>query len=231
MCRTPMVEDKTKIVSLYYNLIALFYTFFVLSCMTSALETIFETEFPGRNEEKKIVYVAFLIYVLLLYIFTIYTKDFVCRVRAQQRGVTVARLEWVYLVSICTFSAICLVPSFAYWWSAKAVIGLVLILPRAWDVCFCFIAFLLCVSCALPLMLKFTAETVLSVLTKAPVLSATSILPLLAEFIVKTVCVLMVYAMQKFNSWMTIYFGFNVLGVEYLSPRTILRNIAHRVFT
>jgi hypothetical protein len=203
MCRRPMVENKTKTMSLYGKLIVFFFSFFVLSCMTSALETIFETEFPGRDEEKKIVNVAYLIYVLFLYIFTTYTKDFVSRVRAKQRGVTVARLEWVYLVFICTFSAICLVPSFAYWWSATAVIGLVLILPRAWDICICFITLLLCVSCALPLMLNFTAQTVLSVLTEVPVLSATSILPLLAEVIVKTVCVLMVYAMQTCKYWMT----------------------------
>ena len=230
MCRRTMAEDKTKIKGLFCNLLAFFYAFFVISLMTSVLETICVTEFTGRNEAQMSIFVSYAIYVLLMHLAINHTKDFVSRIHAQQRGLTVARLEWIYLVFICTGLAICLVPSFAYWWSATAVIGLVLILPRAWDVCICFIALLLCVSCALPLMLKFTAETVLSVLTEVPVLRATSILPLLADVIVTTVSVFMVYAVHKCNHWLMIYFGFNILGVDCLGPRMILRNIEDRVY-
>ena len=166
--------------------------------------------------------VAYAIVALLAYLVRVYTRDFASRVRAQQRGLTVERLEWAYLLFICTGLSICFVPSFANWWSATSVIGLVLILPRAWDVCFCCAVFVLCVSCALPLTVNFIDTTVLSMLTEFPVLCSTSILPLLANVIGATVVILVVYAVHTCVYLVEkIYFGIIVLYSDWSFPRNV----------
>ena len=93
MCRRTMVEDKTKIMAIIYNLFVLIFSFFLISIMTLMLEVLCVTKFAGRKEAELAVYVSYAIFILLMYIVKIYTRDFVSRAHAQQRGLTVERLQ------------------------------------------------------------------------------------------------------------------------------------------
>jgi hypothetical protein len=235
MCRRSMVEDKTKITAIMYNFFVPIYSFLVFSFISFVLEDVCVTKFAGEYEAQIAVVVAGATVALLAYIVKTYTRDFASRVHAQQRGLTLERLQWAYILFMCTVLAICFVPLFANWWSAMAVIGLVLMLPRAWDVCICFATFVLSVSFALPLQLKFIATSVLSVLTEFPVLTefsvlcATSILPLLVNLIVATVLVLMVFLVQKCTYWVVNYYGHYVRDIDSLTPGKIVKNLACQV--
>jgi hypothetical protein len=224
MCRRPMVENETKIKVVVYNLFVVILSFLLISVTHLQLEKYCVTKFTGRKEVGHVFYMSLMICTNLTFLGKTNTKDFASRVHAKQRGLTEGRLQWVYLLFICTGLAICFVPSFAYWWSATAIIGLVLILP--WDVCICFSAFLLGVSCALPLTLKFTTTTVLSVLTEVPVLCA--IPPFLVDIIVATVFVLITCVVHRYTYWIAIFYGYNVCGID-LSPVSIVKDLACRV--
>jgi hypothetical protein len=235
MCRRSMVEDKTKITAIMYNFFVPVYSFLVFSLFSFILEELCVTKFAGGYEAQIAVVVAGTTFILLAYITETYTRDFASQVHAQQRGLTLERLQWAYILFMCTGLAICFVPLFANWWSAMAVIGLVLMLPRAWDVCICCTTFVLSVSFALPLQLKFIATIVLSVLRELPVLTefsvlcATSILPLVANFIVATVFVLTVFLVQKCLYWVVNYYGIYARDIASLTPGKIVKNLACQV--
>ena len=232
MCRRSMVDDKTKITAIMYNFFVPVYSFLVFSLISFSIEELCVTKFAGEYEAQIAVVVAGATVILLAYIAKTYTRDFASRVHAQQRGLTLERLQWAYILFMCTGLAICFVPSFANWWSAMAVIGLVLMLPRAWDVCICCTTFVLSVSFALPLQLKFIVTIVLSVLREFPVLTefsvlcATSILPLLANCIVVTVLVLTVFIVQKCTYWVVNYYGIYARDIASLTPGKIVKNRA-----
>ncbi len=145
-------------------------------------------KFPMRKEAKCSLFASMAIFLLLVSYVTMYFTGFVGRVHAQQRQLTAGRLLWAYLLFLYTCLAMCFVPSFAYYWRVAAVIGLLLILHRAWDVCLASIIGVLCVSYPLPSTVNFIAAVVLSVLTKLQVLC--TILPLLTHVITATLFVL-----------------------------------------
>jgi len=225
LCRFIVVEDQIKILSPIYNLLTLIYSFGILSVITSVLTLMCGTESAGHHEQMVAFCVSSAIFVVILVLEMEYSRDFVSRVHAQWCGLTVARLEWIYLLFIWTCLAIYFFPSFAYWWGTAAVLGLVLILHRAWDWCIFLGAFLLCLSCALPLMLQNMTTAVVSALTRVPALCATSIIPLLAHVVVATVCVFVVYAVHQGKCWFAISNGVYLSSDACVSARVILRNL------
>ena len=217
MCRAPMHENKQSLVDRFFLFLAV-YMHYILA---DVLLMFSDTELPGHHQNDSAIYISFVIFSLLMYTFDFYIKDIQSLVVAKQRGVTADALESVFLVFMFTGIAICLVPSLAYFSAATAVMGLVLIMPRAWDICMCFSALLLYMSYSLPVLLKFTATIVLSslsLLTDFPTIVLSS-LSLLTEFpvigamlnsmasaIVIMMIAFVVRALQKGFLRLTVYF-------------------------
>ena len=205
MCRAPMNEKKQPIVDRFFLVIFTFYAIYMQAILANVLLMFSDTKFPGDLQKDSALYISYVILSLLVYSFYLYTKDIESLVVAKQRGVTADALESVFLVFIFTGIAICLVPSLAYFSGATAVMGLVLIMPRAWDICMCFSALLLYMSYSLPVLLKFSVTIMLSLLTEFPVIGAMLNSPLMANAIVIMMTAFVVRALQE---------GFFVLTVH-----------------
>ena len=206
MCRAPMHENKQSLVDRFFLLISTFYAMYMHYILADVLLMFSNTELPGHHQNDSAMYISFVILSLLMYSFDFYIKDIQSLVVAKQRGVTADTLESVFLVFIFTGIAICLVPSLAYFSGATAVMVLVLIMPRAWDICMCFSALILYMSYSLPVLLKFTATIVLSVLTEFPVIGAMLNSPLMANAIVIMMIAFIVRALQEGFFVLTVYF-------------------------
>ena len=205
MCRAPMNEKKQPIVDRFFLVIFTFYAMYMQAILADVLDMFTDTEFPEHHQKDSAIYISYVSLSLLMYSFYLYTKDIESLVVAKQRGVTADALESVFLVFMLTGIAICLVPSLAFFSGATAVMGLVLIMPRAWDMCMCFSALLLYMSYSLPVLLKFMATIVLSVLTEFPVIGAMLNSPLMANAIVIMMIAFVVRALQEGFLLLTVY--------------------------
>jgi len=206
MCRAPMHENKQSLVDRFFLLISTFFAMYMHYILADVLLMFSDTQLPGHHQNDSAIYISFVILLLLMYSFDFYIKDIQSLVVAKQRGVTADALESVFLVFMFTGIAICLVPSLAFFSGATAVMGLVLIMPRAWDICMCFSALILYISYSLPVLLKFTATIVLSVLTEFPVIGAMLNSPLMANAIVIMMIAFVVRALQEGFLRLTVHF-------------------------
>ena len=160
LCRGPIAEEM--IVDRMSNIILLVLTFAIVFFMIGIFEHDFDTKFTEHKEVDFTMFFSVIILRLILmclsHHFETYQDDVVSRMRAQECGVTVQRLEWIYKLFTCTGLAICLVPSLNMWWGAAAGLGVVLLLPSAWEVSIALIVFAVSVSYTLPSMLDFIAN-------------------------------------------------------------------------
>jgi hypothetical protein len=196
-----------------YKLIALFGSVFIISALPIDLEELLDMKFPMRKEAKCSLCASMAIFMLLVYYIAKYYTGFVGGVHAQQHQLTAGRLLWAYLLFLYTCLAMCFIPSFVYYWRAAAVIGLLLILHRAWYVCLASIIGVLCVSYPLPLTVNFIAAAVLSVLTKLPVLC--TILPLLTYVITANLFLLIYGVTHAFVGRLAILNGHEFRWVDF----------------
>jgi hypothetical protein len=206
MCRAKVIEGKYSLVARFFLAIIFVYAVYIIDILAGVLGMSSDTEYPAHHDSALLT--SYVVLLLMSYSLNQYTKDVQSLVVAKRCGVTSDALENILLVFILTGIGICLVPSFAFFSGATGVMGIVLIMPRAWDLSMGFSCLLLYVSYSMPALLKFMGNFVLSVLTGFPIIGAWLHSPLMAHAIVITMTAFLVRALLKGYLFMAIcYYG------------------------
>jgi len=203
MCRAKVIGKKQDLYHRFFVLILFFWSLWLMIRAAQLFGSLKEPESPAHQRSATLI--SYVIALLMLYMFHLYIDKVDSLVAAKQRGVTSDALENVLLVFILTGISICLVPSFAHFFGATAVMFLVLIIPRAWDLCMGFSCLILYMSYSMPALLKFTDKIVLSVLTGFPIIGAWLHSTLVAHAIVIIMTAFLFMAMLKGYMVLTVW--------------------------
>jgi len=206
MCRAKAIESKQSLIDRFFLVITTVYAVFIIDVSAGVLNMSSDTEYP--TDQNVATWISLVILLLMTYSLHQYTKDVQSLIVAKRCGVTSDALENILLVFILNGISICLVPSFAFFSAATGVMGLMLIMPRAWDLSMSFSGLLIYISYSMPALLKFMRDFVLSLLTGFPVIGAMLHSTLIASAIVIIMTAFLVRALLKGYLFMTIcHFG------------------------